>query len=132
MKEKLFKAVDGMTLNVKHRKSAVFLELTEESKDRRFNFDFDKKTFKEFCDYIKQISNESWVNVNPKEAFSCGSDYDEFYDRETDNNGYLSIRKSVKGLSIERPSLESLLLYKFNKTKMESFIYDLDNLDEWE
>jgi hypothetical protein len=60
--------------------------------------------------------------LTPKEAQSEGADYYEYYDREFDNNGYLSIRDNA--LEIGRPILESNKLYQFNKKKMESFIYD--------
>ncbi|WP_407845535.1 hypothetical protein [Clostridium tetani] len=94
----------------------------------RFSFTFDLDTFKELFEYFKEVSTKSWSNINPREADSLGADYDEYYDRQLDNNGSLSIRKNM--LLIERPALESNKLYQFNKRKMESFLYDFRKIME--
>lgn len=77
--------------------------------------------------FLKENTKKVWKNFQPKEADSWGSDYDEFYDKKTDNNGYLFFRN---GLNFDSPSDETTLLYRFNKRKMESFIYDLDEYCE--
>jgi len=90
------------------------------------DFKFCSKALPELLDYIESISNDSWNDIAPKETDSLGSDYYEYYDRELDNNGYLSVRNNT--LSLSRPALESTKLYQFNKRKMESFIYDFKRL----
>lgn len=129
MNSKSFESINGMKLIVKNRKSAVIFEMeqTEENKEYKFEFEFDSKTWKDLSEYIETISNESWSGLTPKEADSFGADYCEYYDRQLDDNGCLSIQKNK--LSIERPSLESVKLYQFNKRKIESFIYDLKKLN---
>lgn len=125
--ERIFKSENGLELIVRHRKSAVILEVSEAPKGvYKFSFEFTTETFKELLDYIELISMQAWSNLTPKEAGSMGADYFEYYDRKLDNNGYLSIKKNV--LRIERPSEESNRLYQFNKLKMESFIYDFRKL----
>lgn len=57
-------------------------------------------------------------------ADSFGADYWEFYDRNTDNNGYLEIWNELK---FQSPNDETTLLYQFNKRRMESFIYDIES-----
>jgi hypothetical protein len=117
-------------LVVKHRKSAVILELKEENNtDYRFVFPFKTtEEFIEFSDYIHVVAKEVWPAHTPKQATSDGADYWEYYDRELDNNGYLNLYKEK--LCIERPSLDNKRIYQFNKHKMESFLYDLQNIEK--
>lgn len=127
-KTRTFQTKDGLELIVKSRKSAVIFEIeeSEPSKIYKFNFLFTKETFTELVEYIREVSNESWANLTPKLATSMGADYDEYYDRELDNNGYLSILEN--GLYIKRPMYESGKMYQFNKPKMQSFLYDLEKI----
>ena len=124
MNTRTFKTITGLELVIKSRKSAVIFEIDKSETNGSYDFllKFTLEGFKELLKYIEDISNKCWSNLNPKEADSFGSDYYEYYDRELDNNGYLSFRDNA--LFIERPSLDSRRLYQFNKKKMESFIYD--------
>lgn len=125
MNSKTFKTINGLDLIIKNRKSAIIFEIgqNEDNKNYNFSFQFTPRDFKELLKYIEEIANKTWSNLMPKEADSMGTDYDEYYDREFDSNGCLSIRNNI--LLLERPVLESNKLYQFNKKKMESFIYDL-------
>lgn len=134
MKSKVFTSINGLELIIKNRKSAVIFEMNQNQTTNKHVvvFEFEPKDFVELLNYIETISNESWANLTPKEADSLGADYYEYYDREIDNNGYLSIQENA--LIIERPSLESNKLYQFNKRRMESFIYDFKkvlNTEYW-
>lgn len=125
MNERSFKTINGLELVIKNRKSAVIFEIKEQEQsnnDYRFLFNFTKDDFNKLLKYIENIAYESWANLVPKEADSIGTDYCEYYDKDLDNNGCLTIE--YNRLCIERPSLESKKLYQFNKKKMESFIYD--------
>lgn len=122
MNTRFFKTKNGIDLIVKNRKSAIFFEI-EEHEHYQCLLEFSQEGFKEFVEYIEEISNKSWVGLTPKEADSLGADYCEYYDKELDGNGYLT-HKDYWFL-MERPSLDSSRFYKFNKRKMESFLYDL-------
>ncbi|MHB0943300.1 hypothetical protein ACYCSU_16755 [Paenibacillus sp. ALE1] len=128
MKTKIFICDDGKELIIKHRKSAVIFEMSQNQINNKYNvtYNFELRDFVELFNYIQMVSNESWTNISPKEADSLGSDYYEYYDKELDSNGYLRIRENK--LSIDRPVLDSHKLYQFNKKKMESFIYDFRKL----
>ena len=65
--------------------------------------------------------------MNPKEATSDRNDYWQYYDRELDNNGYLSIKNGEMTFELPAYHLGSIRCYKFNKAKVQSFIYDLEN-----
>lgn len=128
MKSKVFTSKSGLELLVKNRKSAVIFEMNQSQLNNKHEvaFEFEPNDFNELLNYVETISNESWTNLNPKEADTLGADYYEYYDKELDNNGYLSIRENA--LIIDRPFLESNKLYQFNKRKMESFIYDFKKI----
>ncbi|MGE8004008.1 hypothetical protein [Lysinibacillus sp. NPDC093216] len=135
-------------LIVRHRKSAVFFERETDLniegyvspywKDKtpviqpselECEYTFSQDEFKEFLAYMERIANEAWKNFTPKEADSMGADYYEYYDRDFDNNGYLNIGKyyiSVDGPANQPKTNNPIVrLYKFNKRKFESFVYDL-------
>lgn len=135
-------------LIVRHRKSAVYFEretdlniegyvlphwkdqtpVIQPSESSR-KYIFSKDEFKEFLVYMEQIANEAWKNFSPKVADSMGADYADYYDKEFDNEGSLSVGKyfvDVDGpFNQPKTSNPIVRLYKFNKRKFESFVYDL-------
>lgn len=144
MKEKVFTDVNGMELIVQFRKSAIYFLKKYKDEDLKqhrtggiyidgeglgCDYVFSDEEFNLLCETLITAANESWKNFNPKEATSFSSDYDEYYDRDFDNNGSLTLRK--KKLSIEGPytqianNKQQTRLIKFNKRQFESFIYDL-------
>ncbi|MCR8641493.1 hypothetical protein NV379_02375 [Paenibacillus sp. N1-5-1-14] len=128
MKIRTFTCLNGLELIVKHRKSAVIFEMNQDQINNKHGvtYIYEPKDFLELFNYIEMISKESWANLTSKEADSLGADYYEYYDKELDSNGYLSIRENT--LLIDRPYLESNKLYQFNKRKMESFIHEFNKL----
>ena len=64
--------------------------------------------------------------MNPKEVSSYGDDYWEYYDKELDNDGRLSIKNGEMIFELPAYHLGSIRCYKFNKAKAQSFIYDLE------
>ena len=147
MKERNFNG-----LIVRHRKSAVFFmretDLNIEGyvspywKDQtpvvnpneiKRKYDFSPVEFDELVAYLEQIANEAWKNFTPKEADSLGADYGEYYDGEFDNEGSLWLGKhsiDVEGPFQPKTTDSIIRLYKFNKRKFESFIYQLHQLQE--
>lgn len=148
MKEQVFIDKSGQELTIKHRKSAIFFEGKANTtklnaygerhneyiciKEMSKLYNFSKEEFERFVAYCQTIANESWSNFVPKVADSLGAEYDDYYDKDFDNNGRLSIRAGI--ISIEGPYTqlksngEIIRLIKFNKRKFESFVYDLNRL----
>lgn len=124
MKE--FTSKNGVNLIVKHNKNNIILETDDKNivKNYFLRFKFDTDSIKDFKEYLESIANQMWCDFTPKEANSCSSDYEDYYDRKYDNNGYLKLHKNGE-LSLEKPDKDCPYLYKFNKRRMESFIYDL-------
>ena len=122
MKDKVFKDEHGREVIVRTNKSNIQIRLKEKQiLDYRFYLDSD-----EILHYLKKQATKVWKSFSPREADSFGADYWEFYDKNTDNNGYLEVSKGA--LVFQSPSDETTLLYQFNKRKMESFIYDMESL----
>ncbi|MBC1307917.1 hypothetical protein [Listeria booriae] len=124
MKQAVFETKSGVSLLIKHKKSAVILELDGESDEINFKFEFTPEVFQKLINHIITAAHESWSSIVPREANSMGSDYDEYYDRKLDRNGYLSFSVKEGYLLVERPTREDNRLYQFSKRKMESFIFD--------
>lgn len=128
--EKIFSSMEGYNLAIRNSRKTILLELKNYiiNKDKKrflFELHFEEKVFKELEKYLYDIAKETWEDFIPKEADCMRADYTEYYSRKYDNNGYLYLREN--SLKIDRPSVEDMTLYKFNKRRMESFIYDIIN-----
>ena len=126
--ENKFITIDGLELLVVMKGKNIIFELNNDKNDGkyRFKFIFDKNEFLRLHEFLASNANRIWKDFTPKEAYSIASDYDEYYDRELDNNGYLSIVKNQPSLLIEKPTIDNNRLYRFTKLKMETFIYDFN------
>ena len=116
----------GSNLVIEHNKTNIIFKTDD--KNIKNNYDlklfFDKDILKQLVNYLEGVAERIWKDFNPKAADSISSDYTEYYDRKYDNNGYLTVFNDYV-LSIERPYNHCHYMYKFNKRRMESFIYDL-------
>ena len=112
MKETIFNDGHGRKLIVRVNRSNIQIH-TEEKQilDYRFYLDSD-----EILHYLKEQAIKIWKSFRPKEADSFGADYADFYDKATDNNGYLEYRDEM--LIFGSPSKETTLLFQFNKRNM--------------
>lgn len=145
LKEIIFTDINGVDLIVQYRKSAVFFMKRYEDEDLKEHprggiyidgkglkndYEFTSDQFKKLLDSLKEISNECWTDFKPIEADSMKADYDDYYDRDFDNNGCLRIRErgiSIEGAYTQPPNKNNLTrLIKFNKRTFASFIYDLE------
>lgn len=135
-------------LIIQHRKSAVyFLKPVDPFKRNSYGpvhqeyicitelkatYEFSEATLSELLHYLQEVAAFAWPTFNPRPADSRGADYDDYYDKEFDNNGSLSLYNGK--ISIEGPytqlceGTDTARLIKFNKRKFESFIYDLDKM----
>lgn len=116
----------GVNLVVEHNRTNIIFKTDAKNIKNEYNLKlyFAESVFKEVVQYLENIAREIWKDFSPKVTDSASSDYAEYYDRKYDNNGYLSILKDCV-FSIERPYKDTPYMYKFNKRRMESFIYDL-------
>lgn len=121
MEERVFEDEHGRKLIVRVNRSNIQIH-TERKDLLDYRFYLDNIDLLKF---LKQQAEKVWKTFAPKEANSFGAYYWEFYDKNTDNNGYLEVSKEA--LVFQSPSDETTLLYQFNKRKMESFIYDMES-----
>lgn len=146
LNEKTFTDKNGHQLIVRHRKSAIFFLKHYKDDDLKkhptggiyidgaglaCDYYFTDDTFKELYNYLIAAGNESWKDLNPREIDSFGAEYDEYYDKEFDNNGSLGVGWNcilIQGPYAQPPNKEHITrLIKFNKRKFESFMYDFKN-----
>lgn len=151
MQERIFTDKNGEQLIIRHRKSAVFfLRETDlniegyvspywsdktpvvQPSELKRTYIFSQDVFEDFIDYMEQIAQESWKDFTAKDADSIGAYYAEYCDKDFGTEGSLGISKNQ--LQIEGPyqpkTGDSIIrLYKFNKRKFESFIYDLRKIE---
>lgn len=128
--KRTFISTDKMWIQVISKKSTVLVKIHEkDSLDEKNSLTvISGDMFDYFKEFIKEAAEDAWGNLKPKEASSMGANYYEYYDKELDNKGYLSIKG--KEIHFERPQKDHRRVYKFNKRKMESFLFDLEKLRE--
>ena len=80
----------------------------------------------DFVSKFKALAFSIWKDLNPKEATSDRNDYWQYYDKELDNDGGLSIKNGKMRFILPAYHLGSIRCYKFSKAKAQSFIYDLE------
>ncbi|MGR6899571.1 hypothetical protein [Rummeliibacillus sp. BSL5] len=143
MQQQIFTDKNGEQLIVQYRKSAIFFLKKYREEDLRehrngglyidgkglyHRFEFAEENFKALYDFLIIVARKSWISFNPRVADSMGADYDDYYDKEFDNNGLLQIGSNVikaGGPYAQPPNKYNLTrLIKFNRRKFESFIYD--------
>lgn len=111
---------NGTKLTIIKNRSNIQLVANELNSDELY-FYYNSDFIKELIESFTKV----WKNFKPKEADSLGSDYDEYYDRKLDCNGYLNFGNN-SSLYFRAPNYSaSNRLYQFNKRKAESFVYDL-------
>lgn len=151
MKQEVFIDLDGVELIVQYRKSALFFMKRYEDCDLKLhvrsgetfidgsglghNYRFSEEEFGRLYTFLQAAGGFSWTALNPRVADSMGADYDEYYDRDFDNNGRLSIKEGtiiIEGCYTQPANKEKLTrLIKFNKRKFESFMYDMKKVIGW-
>lgn len=121
------KAQNHIELNLTSRPSAIDIHIDPQTLKTSTNYkpivvDFTPEQFKALYDSLYSLAKLTWPTLQLKEANSIGSDYNEYYDRKLDNNGYLSLKDLQIVFSI--PVYDNAKCYQFNKRKIESFLYD--------
>lgn len=129
VERKEFKTNNGYILSVITNRTNIQLEVrdTEGFEISHYNYQkltFSDDTFKGLQDTLNDEAHKVWKSLTIKEADSFGNDYDEYYDRQLDNNGYLSVKQNQ--LDVTKVYKGSMRVYQFNKQKMGTFLYDLN------
>jgi hypothetical protein len=123
----VFTAECGAKLHVLSGKGKIVFELHgDDNTQYHGQLRFSKKEFDNFYAWTESVARTTWKDFFPKSATSAASDYDEYYDKELDNNGGIAIKET--GLYISRPSLMEPRFFIFTKAKMQSFLFDLDRM----
>lgn len=113
-------------LTITNRLYAVIFSV--ENKDintNMYHFEFTQEEFTEFANYMKQIAERSWKEIHPDIAGTEAAEYYEYFDKEYDAVGKLTIDPVNNTLIASAPYQSPDRLYQFNKNKMKSFLFDL-------
>ena len=130
MRAETFEDVNEKSLKVVTNRSNIqFVMPDDEAPSNSEIFEFSRNEFNRFKEYLEADANCICKNLNPRVADSFESDYDEYYDREYNNEGglkYIDREASTILLSLWPPYGSTNRLYQFNKRRMESFLFDLN------
>lgn len=123
--------VEDPVLHVhKKGKSIEFINASMNPYLSYVTIEFSKKDFQIFYNQLLEMAQEIWPDLQLREATSFGNDYEEYYDRELDNDGSAWVGDCVLSFRPPAPHLESDRLYRFTKTKMQTYLFDLKNYAE--
>ena len=118
-------AEDPILCVAKKGKSLVFTNESTNPYAEKVYFKLSKDQFDTFYSNLFQMAKEVWGDIELKDVTGLGNDYDEYYDKELDNEGGAKIDSNGIYFFPPAPHLESNRLYRFTKTKIQTYLYDL-------
>jgi len=75
---------------------------------------------------LEEVILDVWPGLEPKAATSLASDCTEYYDKELDNNGYLTLCGNRFG--IDAPTKDHERAFVLNKRKAQDLLFDIANI----
>lgn len=109
----------------KKGKSIIFENSSEDPYQTRVVFELTKEQYSNFYHQLYEMAKDVWQNLELQDVTGLSNDYGEYYDRELDNNGDASIGENRISFWPPAPHLESNRLYRFTKTKIQTYLFDL-------
>lgn len=89
----------------------------------KFKEDYTDSEWVEILKELLEMANEVWPDIKPREATGHGSDFEEYYDKELDCDGWMSIFN--KHISINAPNKDHERIYAITKRKAADFVNTL-------
>lgn len=114
---------DGVTLRTEKNKIVFYADRDEYPDKDRFRRKYTDEGWKYILELLLEITKEVWPDLKPKEATGIGSDFEEYYDKEIDLDGSMSLFN--KELFIHAPSQKHPRIYAITKRKGSDFINTL-------
>lgn len=128
MRAETFEDSNEKILKVVTNKTNIRLVMPDdEIPSRKEAFEFRRSEYDRLVNHLETEANRIWKNLKPRVADSFESDYDEYYDREYDNEGglrFIDHENPIIHLVLHPPYGSINRLYQFNKRRMESFLFD--------
>jgi len=75
---------------------------------------------------LEEIILDVWPGLEPKAATGLASDCTEYYDKELDSNGYLTLHGNNFG--IDAPTRNHERAFVLNKRKAQDLLFDIANI----
>lgn len=106
-------------------KAIIFENASMNPYQGRVFIKMDQEMFDSYYKQLFVLANSIWKDLELREVTGFGNDYQEYYDKELDNDGSAAI--DVNGIYFYPPAphLKSNRLYRFTKKKIETYLYDL-------
>lgn len=126
IKEHIFTA-DSTSIAITKKNKGIDINLISNPPyNRVVKINLDTDTLNELYSTLKSFANDLWPNHTLHDVTGFGNDYTEYYDKETDNDGGLSISKDAIIFYPPGYHLDSPKLYRFTKRTIETFLFDLE------
>ena len=106
-------------------KSIILETISDPPYPKSIFFKFTKREFFVFYKQLLEMAKDIWPDLTLKDVTSAGNDYEEYYDKELDNDGSASIDDDGIYFRPPAPHLESNRLYRFTKAKIQTYLFDL-------
>lgn len=125
-KETIF-TVDNTSISIAKKNKGIDINLIANPPYTRVvRLDLNETKLNELYTIIKSLANDLWPNHTPHDVTGFGNDYTEYYDKETDNDGGLSISKDAITFYPPGYHLDSPKLYRFTRRTVETFLFDFE------
>lgn len=129
MSKKQLTALDGTEITIRQRKSTVVIDLVHnDPTETYYPLEFTPDGYIAAMNCIKTAAQQAWPNIKPKKYTTESSHYNNYFDQELREYGFLFIGSS-NYMSITKPDKHNKRLYQFTKRKMESFLFDVQTIN---
>lgn len=119
-----------MESNLETKNNIIILKMEETSGDERISGIISEEEAKNLYNFLLSKAKDKWKTIEIKDVTSAGNDYYDYYDRKFDNNGFAGLNPSSRELSFDcvytgSKDVKTRIAYKFNKAKIQTYLFDL-------
>lgn len=115
---------DGVIVRAEKNKIVFLADRDEYPEKDRFRRKYSAIGWEYILGVLLEIVKEVWPDLKPKEATGHGSDFEEYYDKELDLDGSMTLYNNE--LFIHAPSKHHERIYVIPKRKAADFLNTLN------
>lgn len=113
----------GVVAKAEKNKIVFYADRTEHFGHHKFSKEYTDSEWHAILTDLIYMTAAVWPNIKPKEATGSGSDFEEYYDKELDNDAWMSIYN--KSISISAIDGDHERIYVITKRKSFDFLNTL-------